>query len=312
MNKAIDIAGPSYAQRSNCPCCGIEVSRAVKEMASAPPAESLPLDQHGKFLSGYSAARIFFTYFRCASCQLLFCPTYYSDRQLNQLYGHQSENMGEVPLEARVRTQRHYVNLVAPESLPEGDYLELGADIGLFTRECIARKRFRHLRLYEPNQSVRGQLQSRLMGAPHTIYERTFTEEDVIPASGALATAIHVLDHVWQPLELLRQLHDSLMAGGRILIVTHDERSTLARVLGRRWPPFTLQHPQLYSADSLVKTLKRSGFRNIRIEKTVNFFPPLHLAQAALQVLNVPVTLPRWSVGQIPIALGNIAAIAEK
>src|SRR5687768_17545740 len=108
----------------------------------------MSMDEHGRFLSGYSAQRVFFTYHRCPSCGLLFCPVYYSPGQLQHLYGHQDENMFEVPMSARMRTQARYAKLASPASLPDGDFLELGSDIGLFAQLCAAQGRFGHFWLY--------------------------------------------------------------------------------------------------------------------------------------------------------------------
>src|SRR5205085_11775262 len=114
-HRAAPLAGVSlqmtYARRDACPACGAPASAAVRVMASEPPAESLPAEKHGEFMSGYGARRVFFSYHRCPQCALLYCPVYYSAAQLSQLYGHQAENMAEVPLASRLRTQEHYVEL---------------------------------------------------------------------------------------------------------------------------------------------------------------------------------------------------------
>lgn len=306
-------AAPGYARRERCPGCAENAERAARSVASAPAAEQLGIEEHGNFLSGYGTARVFFTYCRCPSCGLLYCPIYYSPGQLTNLYGHQSENMSEVPMAARLRTQERYVRLTDPEALPDGDYLELGADIGLFAQLCAARKHFGHFWLYEPNKDVRSELDSRLEGFPHTVVETPFSPADVKPGSVSLAAAVHVLDHVWEPLDMLKGLYQTLKPGGRLLLVTHDERSLLARVLGRRWPPYTLQHPQLYSAASLKAIVMRAGFEHVQTVKTVNYFPLFHLARAALQVLNLPARLlPARQGAQIGLKLGNVAAIATK
>jgi SAM-dependent methyltransferase len=302
-----------YARRERCPCCGEGAGRTERAIASSPPAESLAMEEHGRFRSGYSAARIFFTYHRCGACGLLYCPVYYSAGQLKHLYGHQDENMSEVPMSARMRTQEHYAKLASPATLPDGDFLELGSDIGLFAQLCAAQKHFGHLWLYEPNKDVRAELDSRLAQFPHTVVETPFALTDVRAGSVALAAAVHVLDHVWEPLEVLKGLYEALAPCGRLLLVTHDERSLLARVFGRRWPPYTLQHPQLYSAASLNAIAVRAGFQQVNTVKTVNYFPLFHLARAAFQVLNLPARmLPTWQGAQLGLRLGNVAAIATK
>lgn len=302
-----------YAQRQRCPGCGETVGRAREEMRSDPRAETLPPEEHGRFLSGYDARRIFFSYRRCASCGLLYCPTYYSPVQLGQLYRHQSENMAEVPLSARVRTQQRYVEIVAPETAPEGDYLELGADIGIFARLCSERKRFGRYWLYEPNNGVREEMDRRLQGLDYKVIAETFAPMDVRRDSVSLAIVVHVLDHVWEPAQILLGLYQVMRPGGRLFIATHDENSMLARVLGRRWPPYTLQHPQLFSTASLRQVVARCGFEVIRTVQTVNYFPLFFLLGAGLQVMGVPHRfMPRPATPQVGLRLGNIALLAAK
>jgi len=289
------------------------VGRARKEVRSDPRAETLPPEEHGRFLSGYDPRRIFFSYRRCASCGLLYCPTYYSPVQLGQLYRHQSENMAEVPLSARVRTQQRYVEIVAPEAAPEGDYLELGADIGIFAQLCSERKRFGRYWLYEPNTGVREEMDQRLQGLDYRVIAENFAPTDVRPDSVSLAIVVHALDHFWEPAQILQGLYQVMRPGGRLFIATHDESSILARVLGKRWPPYTLQHPQLFSAESLRKIAARCGFEVVRTVKTVNYFPLFFLLGAALQVLGISNrSMPRSAAPQIRLRLGNIALLATK
>jgi len=302
-----------YAQRARCPGCGEPVGRSREAMHSEPRAEALSSEEHGKFLSGYDAKRVFFSYRRCASCALLYCPTYYSPAQLERLYGHQLENMAEVPLSARVRTQQRYVEMVAPETAPDGDYLELGADIGIFARLCSERRRFGRYVLYEPNSEVREEIADRLQGLEYRLVAQNFAPTDMRPDSVSLAVVVHVLDHVWEPAQMLRGLYQVVRPGGRVFIVTHDENSMLARVLGRRWPPYTLQHPQLFSAASLRQIAESCGFEVVRTVKTVNYFPLLFLLGAALKVLQISDRfMSRSTAPQIGLRLGNIALLATK
>src|SRR5262245_46748855 len=72
-----------YLRVESCPCCGSPAAKAKCHIASSPPAETLSPERHGKFLSGYSSGRVFFTYFKCLDCSALFCPTYYRQSQLD-------------------------------------------------------------------------------------------------------------------------------------------------------------------------------------------------------------------------------------
>jgi SAM-dependent methyltransferase len=302
-----------YARRPACPGCGAPTAQGEAAVASAPPAESMASEEHGRFLSGYGARRVFFSYLRCPSCALLYCPAYYSAEQLARLYSRQAENMSDVPVAARERTQRRYVAALAPESVPDGDYLELGADNGMFASLCAERRRFGRYVLYEPNLEVRPEIDRRLRDVQRLVLTKDFSASDVPAGSISLAVVVHVLDHVLEPTRMLKDLLAALRPGGRLFLVTHNERSLLARVLGRRWPPYTLQHPQLYSMLSLARMAEACGFSDVRTFRTANDFPVPHLVRAGLEVLGLPGSLvPAWQHPQIALKLGNIALIGVK
>ena len=303
----------SYLDVELCPCCGAPSANAKKRVASSPPAEALRPDRHGKFLSGYTQARVFFTYFECANCGALFCRTYYRQSQLDGLYGRQAENMVSVPLEARKRTQDNYIRILRSHSRMAGNFLEIGPDIGLFASLFAKVGSFDHFWLYEPNEEVHQTLADNFRGLKHTISAKIFRASDVPPESVSTAVLIHVLDHLLRPADFLREIRNSLEPGGVIFIVTHDCASLLARVLGRRWPPYTLQHPQLFSQSSIATLLQASGFEMVETVKTTNYFPVPYLLGAALTVFGLPEGLvPARTAPLTGIRLGNIGTIARK
>jgi 2-polyprenyl-3-methyl-5-hydroxy-6-metoxy-1,4-benzoquinol methylase len=302
-----------YLRIELCPCCGAPASKAERRVASTPPAETLSPERHGNFLSGYSTARVFFTYFECTRCSAMFCRSYYRQSQLDGLYGRQAENMVSVPLSARKRTQDDYVHFLRRHSRMAGSFLEIGPDIGLFACAFAKLGAFDHFWLYEPNRDVHQALADNFRGMSHTISTGIFRAADVPARSVSTAVMIHVLDHLLQPGEFLREIRSSMEPGGVIFIVTHDCASLLARVLGRRWPPYALQHPQLFSQRSMATLLRASGFEVIETIKTTNYFPVPYLIRAALTVFGLPGG--RIPAGAAPLAgikLGNIATVARK
>jgi 2-polyprenyl-3-methyl-5-hydroxy-6-metoxy-1,4-benzoquinol methylase len=221
--------------------------------------------------------------------------------------------MVAVPLPARQRTQDDYVSLLRRHCRMAGNFLEIGPDIGLFTSSLAKTGSFNHLWLYEPNRNVHQSLSDGLRGLSHTINENFFRASDVPAESVSTTVMIHVLDHVLQPMDLLRQIRTSLEPGGIIFIVTHDCDSLLALLMGRRWPPYTLQHPQLFSRRSIATLLQLSGFEMIETVKTTNYFPASFLMQAALAVCGLSrAGVSGGAAPLVPVKLGNIAAIARK
>lgn len=313
VSAATDNADGCYLQRAHCPCCGASVTQARRKAASSPPAETLDLASHGRFLSGYTNQRVFFTYFQCNRCGAQFCPIYYTQSQLDRLYSRQAENMADVPLEARRRTQADYARLLKRYSRMSGSFLEIGADIGLFAQYCAEHGEFEHFWLYEPNCDVHAKLADNFRGRSFTIGEKKFRGADVPASSLSTAVLIHVLDHLLDPRSLLQDIAASMEQGGILFVVTHDCASLLARLLGSRWPPYTLQHPLLFSPNSVSRLLESCGFEVVEVVKSYNYFPAFHFARAACAILGLPASwLPTWQMPLIGVKLGNIATVARK
>jgi 2-polyprenyl-3-methyl-5-hydroxy-6-metoxy-1,4-benzoquinol methylase len=301
-----------YLMRSACPCCFAPLTRATPAVASDPPGESLPPERHGAFMSGYGARRVFFTYHRCAACGALYCPVFYTLEQLEKLYGCQVENMAEVPLAARQRTQDGYADLLMKHCRRGGSFLEIGADIGLFAARCAKLGSFEHMWLFEPNRNVHAELDARLGNQPHSVHVEMWPTDAVTPGSVSTAALIHVLDHLIDPAAFLGLLRDKLEDGGIALLVTHNIDSLLAHALGRRFPPFALQHPQLYSPSSITQLLSGAGFTIIEIRAVINHFPLMHLVHAGLSILGLPTPIPNVHGPLIPVKLGNMAVLARR
>ena len=203
----------------------------------------------------------------------MFCPTYYRQSQLDGLYGRQAENMFYLPFEARKRTQEDYIDLLRRHSRMAGSFLEIGPDIGLFASSFGRLGAFDQFWLYEPNRDVHQPLAENFRGMRHTIRTGIFHAADVPAQSVSTAVMIHVLDHLLEPAQFLREIASSMEPNGVIFIVAHDCASLLARVLRGRWPPYALQHPQLFSRRSIATLLQASGFEVLETVKTTNYFP---------------------------------------
>jgi SAM-dependent methyltransferase len=283
-------------------------------MASEPPAENAPFPELRDSWRGFfKETKLFFTYRRCGACGQVYAPAYFAPEQLDELYRQMDDNTAGLPEALLAKTQRGYLGLLARKGLPPGGFLELGPDIGLFTREAMCVRAFDHYWMVEPNLAVHPVLQKLLSGRARTILSDSAAIASIPDASLSLIVAIHVLDHLAEPQTLLELLRRKLCPGGSILVVTHDQQSFLARLFGRRWPPYCLQHPQLYDATSLKKSLERAGFGQVRVRKTTNYFPVTYLLRHFLFAAGGGrIRLPELSWLNLGLRLGNIAAIATK
>ena len=296
-------------EHRSCPACG--AAQPKQEMASTTRAESMTLDALRPFWSGLFKEKRFFSYDRCGACGMLYTPTFFTDAQLGDLYADMAPNMDLVPSDALTATQRGYWRAARQDAALDGGYLEIGPDIGYIVSDAAREGDFNHFWLVEPNRAVHARLAAAAGGRPHTIIADMDNLSSVPEGSIGLAVMIHVLDHLLDPAASLEQVRSKLRPGGRVVIVTHNEKSVLRSVMGKRWPPFCLQHPQLFNPASITDLAKRAGYASVDVGRSTNYFPIGFIARQAaytvgLDLANVP--LPGRSIG---LKLGNMITVAH-
>jgi hypothetical protein len=295
--------------RRPCPLCGAAGAR--DEVHSERRAETLSFEALRPFWSGLFKEKVFFSYHRCETCALLYNPVYFSEAQLAELYADMAPNMDVVGDDTIIATQRGYFERAERGAPLGGGYLEIGPDVGYVVGEAARTGAFEHFWLFEPNLAIHDTLRAATLGQPATLRPEMDDLSAVPDGSVGLAVMIHVLDHMLEPLATLRQLRAKLRPGGRLMIVTHNEQSLLRRAIGLRWPPFCLQHPELYSPETMQRLLDRAGYRDIAVERSRNYFPIDFLARQAAWSLGVKlkrVPLPSSPIG---LRLGNILTLAS-
>lgn len=292
----------------SCPCCGgVETE---PEMRSNPAGEDVGLEGLVPFWEGLRKERMFFTYSRCRTCDLLYCPRYFTGEQLGELYANLAPNMDMVPSAAIAATQRGYWSAVAKD-VTVGDYLEVGPDVGHIVSPAAASGKFGYAWLFEPNRAVHDALARSAGALPHTISASMDDFGSVPDGTISLAVMIHVLDHIIEPLENLRQICRKLKPGGQLLIVTHNEKSLLRTVMGRTFPPFCLQHPELYNPDTMTTMLTTAGFSSVRVQRSVNHFPISFVVRQAGQVVGLNLSRLPLTDMSVGLKLGNMLTTAK-
>ena len=83
-------------------------------------------------------------------------------------------------------------------------------------------------------------------------------------------TMSHLIEHVHDPLELLRACHRILKPRGSLVVVTPNINSAGHRMCGASWfhldPP---RHLRIFTTNSLTSLLRKAGFRSIKITTTI-------------------------------------------
>ena len=297
-----------YLKRK-CPSC-VQGMGCTPEIGSKTPAERMLLEDLSHCWNGLYKEKVFFTYYRCSKCRLLFNKEYFDGAQLSYLYSKMPPNMDDVEPNALQKTQSAYFESFEKYIPGHGGFLEIGPDVGLFLKECVKNKNFDKFWLFEPNKAVEESLKA-IVGSRNFEISREMTSFQTIPDSSlSTVVMIHVFDHLIDPVKALVDLKGKLKKDAKIMIVTHDESSLLRHVLKAKWPPFCLQHPQIYSQSSIKNLVSMAGFRVVKQIKTKNYFSIRFLIKNIFWLVGIKLDIKFLKIS-IGLRLGNIMTIIE-
>ncbi len=298
-------------QRRSCPICGSRNIASQPNSTAKKPAEKMSWDEAKSYFIGLRHDQVFFSYFRCQECGLLYCPWYFTKEQITLLYSEMPDNtMGEDKSTVS-KTQSAYAKWILQRGVSSQAYLEVGPDIGLVSRKLIELQKPKRVSFIEPNLAVREELVKNAGGIDSievvdfisSLYNRDFT----------LIVGVHVYDHLLDPVSDLSELFARSENYAHISIVVHNEKSLLRKLMKAKWPPFCLQHPQLFNPVTLEKLFKASGWEIVKVSKSTNWYHLKYFVQMGLSVVGVKDLVSRFLPDiEFPIRLGNMIALAQK
>jgi len=214
-------------------------------------------------------------------------------------YGHQETDLGQPSIEVRARRDMPercvaWLRFFLKACLPPGDVLELGCAHGGFTA-LLGRAGFR-ARGLELDASVAA-LASRTFGVE--VLAGPLEEQDIAPGSLAAVVLMDVLEHLPDPVGLLRRVGRLLAPNGVVLVQTPSfptgasfERLTVeAHPFLRMLLP--AEHLYLYSEAAVQALFAAAGFGELRFGPAVFSYDMFFIA------------------GRIPLADHDAAAVEQ-
>jgi len=146
--------------------------------------------------------------------------------------------------------------------------LEIGTGTGIFL-ECLSREGFAKLVGVEPSAAA-------ISAAPESrrawIREGMFDENDFSPESFDLICCFMTMEHVRDPNIIANSAYRLLRPGGAFVTVTHDYRSLVNRLLGKRSPIIDIEHMQLFSKRSVRHLFVSAGYADVTVKAFVNTY----------------------------------------
>jgi SAM-dependent methyltransferase len=204
----------------------------------------------------------------CPQCQLEFLDPQPDDAVLAAIYsdgyflGQRNDQAAERRSKMKSATGALYIDALAGLVPPESaDLLEIGCGHG----EVLLEARNRGFRVSGIELSAHAAaIANRCLGA-EAVSVGTLEACPLARDRFSAVLAADVVEHVRDPEGWLRRIHELLVPGGIVLLITPSLDSWTRRLLRSRWMEYKVEHLHYFSAASIRLLLERCGFGEIRV-----------------------------------------------
>jgi SAM-dependent methyltransferase len=181
----------------------------------------------------------------------------------------------------RALQAKRLLQTVAPYR-PAGRLLDIGAGSGILVEEALAMGY--EAEGVEPSHWLWQKTVDRRLRVHQGIlpHDQVKSEFDIV-------CMIDVIEHVADPLGLLREAGRVMSSRGLGVIVTPDVGSLAARILGSKWWHYRIAHIGYFNRETLFLALSKAGFVPIAVSRPSWYFPLDYLLERLLGYLNITV-----------------------
>ena len=196
----------------------------------------------------------------------------------------------------------------------KGAALEIGTGTGVFLKH-LKEVGFSRLVGVEPSRAA---IDAAAPECREWIREGMFNERDFDPESFDLVCCFMTMEHVRDPLEIAKSAWRLLRPGGVFLTVTHDYRSPVNRIFGKRSPIVDIEHLQIFSKKAIGELFVRAGFEDVSAESFVNRYSLRYWARLSPLPAGIKAYLgtlfstPAFSGIRLGVNVGNTLACGFK
>jgi len=288
-----------------CPVCGSEDEDRVLSEARVDPERLGAF----AFASRKAPELMHWRLLECAACDTVYASPAPSPDAVAAAYAAADF---DTPVEAGFAAATYARELARlADGLPSrAGALDVGTGDGALLRELL-RLGFSDVAGVEPSAAP---IRAADPAVRPLIHEGVFSAEGRTRGSLSLVTCMQTIEHVPDPLALCRDAAALLRPGGLLVLVCHDRRAPVNRVLGERSPIFDVEHLQLLSRRSVRTLLQRAGLSDVGVRAIRNRYPLAYWTR----LLPLPprpkrallARLERSRLGAVPVTVpvGNLIA----
>lgn len=263
----------------SCPVCGTPSSGAALFLA-----ENINQAKLSEFSFASRKTPEFMSHrlVSCSVCDLVYVPQPPADMELAAAY-HQAQydstEEAEDAADAYARAIQPILGLLPQRQ----SALEIGTGTGIFLTR-LKQAGFSELVGVEPSTAA---IDAASPEQRAWIRQGVFEESAFTPGTFDLICCFMTMEHVPDPATVARSALKLLRPGGAFVTVTHDRRSLVNRLLGKRSPIIDVEHMQLFSDASLTALFERTGYQRIEVKA----FPNRYALRYWLRLTPLPIFL---------------------
>ena len=250
---------------------------------------------------------------QCPTCDLVYANQPPSEGELSHAYHAADYDSSEEANDAAVAYIQAMQSALRAIANKQSAF-EIGTGTGVLL-EHLSKAGFASLVGVEPSSAA-------IAAAPKHrqawIREGMFYENDFEPASFDLVCCFMTMEHVRDPKVIANAAFRLLRPGGIFVTVTHNYRSLVNRLLGKRSPIIDIEHMQLFSDQSIRYLFDAVGFTQVEVKGFSNTYSiiywarlsplPGRIKEIALRLLN---SLGRGKA-KLSVNVGNSMTIGIK
>jgi SAM-dependent methyltransferase len=250
---------------------------------------------------------------RCKRCGLVRSDPVVDASVLAELYRASTFDYGD-ELDGLRSTYGAALDEVAALAPMRDGLLDIGCGSG-FVLELAVQRGWSDVRGVEPSEDAGAQAADAIR--PRIVLD-VMREGLFEPDSLSAVTLFQVLDHMPDPVGLLRECHRTLRPGGVILALNHNVTAWSARLMGERSPIIDVEHTYLYSPETMRRLFSQAGFDIVTVDPVRNTYSAAYLMHLlplprGLKQSLLPSFRKTW-LGrfQLTVPLGNQRLLARR
>jgi len=131
-----------------------------------------------------------------------------------------------------------------------------------------------------------------------------------------LITCFQTLDHLSDPLGMLKTIYENVKPGGNVYMIMHNTDALQAKILGEKSPIIDVEHIYLFNKKNLPMLCQKAGFKVVSVFDITSGYPFSYWLRMA------PLPLKKMWIGLfkatgmynkiVPMKAGNMGIILQK